>query len=200
MAKEIECKLLAPDSGVLQTIRQDFAGLGAEQTADYETVYYDLGAYADRAWMFRARRDGDGATIYTCKTPGEGYARNEWECEAASAHEAAKRLSAMGAPAELAAISEFPVHCGAAFRRTAIVLARGQTVIELAIDEGSLSAPGKAEAVCEVELELKSGPAEPMLALRDELIARYGLSEGSLSKYARARLLAQGKEDTNEVQ
>ena len=38
MAKEIECKLLAPYGGVLQTIRQDFAGLGAEQTADYETV------------------------------------------------------------------------------------------------------------------------------------------------------------------
>lgn len=198
MGKEVECKLLAPSETVLDAIARDYGAAGM-RTARYETDYFDLGALEERRWMLRARRGEDGRVVYTCKTPGEGYERGEWECEADSPAQAAARLAAMGAPAELARLTEFPVLCGAAFTRTAIELAREGSRIELALDRGALTAPGAQEAVCEVELELKSGAVRPMLALRDELCARYGLVESHRSKYARARALARGKEDHDAI-
>lgn len=197
MGKEIECKLLAPSDATLEAIARDYPG--PARTVRSVTDYFDLGALESRRWMLRARRYPDGRTVYTCKTPGAGYERGEWECEAASPAQAAARLAAMGAPAELAALREFPVCCGADFTRTAIELAREGSAIELALDRGWLTAPGARERVCEVELELKSGPAAPMTALRDELAARYGLHESSRSKYARARALTQNKEEPHGI-
>lgn len=199
MGKEVECKLLAPSEAVLDAIARDFSGASVSRTARSETDYFDLGAYARENWMFRARRGEDGRVVYTCKTPGEGYERGEWECEANSPAQAAKQLAAMGAPEALAKIAEFPVLCGAAFTRTAIELVREGSRIELALDRGALTAPGAQARVCEVELELKSGPIQPMLALRGELCARYGLVEGHQSKYARARALARGKEEQDAI-
>lgn len=197
MGKEIECKLLAPGREVLGEIAQAFSPAGT--TTHNETIYFDLGALAERKWMLRVRKTDDNAPVYTFKAPGEGYERVEFECEAPSPAEAVQRLTALGAPSELAQLAGFREFCGASFDRTAILLETGGAAIELALDEGVLRAPGKQEPVCEVELELKAGPVEPMLALRDELTARYGLTEGTLSKYARAQALAQGKEDTNAI-
>ncbi len=194
MGQEIECKLAVPDAEALCDLRRAFSGQGAEETADYETIYFDLGEELNaRRFMFRARKSGGGEAVYTVKTPGEGYARGEWECEAASPAEAAKRLAALGAPREIAERTEFPVTCGARFTRTAITITREDSVIELAFDLGELTAPGASAPVCELELELKSGPAEPMLALLGEITRTYGLHELKKSKYARARALTGAK-------
>ena len=189
MGQEIEYKLSVPDAETLVRLRRAFSGQGAEETSDYETIYFDLGEKLNaRRFMFRARTCG-GAAVYTVKTPGEGCARGEWECEAASPAEAAKKLAALGAPREIAERTEFPVTCGACFTRTAVTLTREGSAIELAFDLGKLTAPGADASVCELELELKSGPLAPMTALRDEIMQAYGLSELTQSKYARARAL-----------
>ena len=190
MGQEIEYKLAVPDAEALDRLRRAFSGQGAEETSDYETIYFDLGAELNaRRFMFRARKRGGGAAVYTVKTPGEGYARGEWECEAASPAEAAKQLAELGAPREIAERTAFPVTCGAKFTRTAITVTREDAVIELAFDLGELTAPGASAPVCELELELKSGPLAPMTALRDEIMQKCGLRELKASKYARARAL-----------
>lgn len=194
MGQEIECKLSVPDAETLSGLRRAFSGQGAEETADYETIYFDLGEELNsRRLMFRARKRGGGAAVYTVKTPGEGYCRGEWECEAASPEEAAKKLAALGAPREIAERSAYPVTCGARFTRTAITICREGSVIELAFDLGELTAPGASAPVCELELELKSGPLAPMTALLGEIMQEYGLRELKKSKYARARALTGAK-------
>lgn len=194
MGQEIECKLLVPDRAALDAIARAYAPAGT--AVHNETIYFDLGALRARKWMLRARSTDGKAPVYTFKAPGEGYARAEFECEAPSPQEAVRRLIALGAPAELGDCAGFPVICGASFDRTAVLLETGGATIELALDAGALTAPGKKEPVCEVELELKAGPVGPMLALRDELISRFGLREGTQSKFARARALSHSKEDS----
>ena len=194
MGQEIECKLSVPDAETLSGLRRAFSGQGAEETADYETIYFDLGEeLSARCFMFRARKRGGAAAVYTVKTPGEGYCRGEWECEAASPEEAAKKLAALGAPREIAERPAYPVTCGARFTRTAITICREGSVIELAFDLGELTAPGASAPVCELELELKSGPLAPMTALLGEIMQKYGLRELNKSKYARARALTGAK-------
>lgn len=197
MGTEIECKLAAPDRGVLERIRRDFAPRGACRTVQTETVYYDLGPLRENKWMLRARRTDGGAPVYTCKTPGQGYARGEWECGANSPEEAVRKLAALGAPAELLRLTRFDALCGASFERTAILLQTGGADVELALDFGRLTAPGREAPICEAELELKSGSPEVMLALRDRLIADYGLTETFESKFSRAKALTRApQEDT----
>ena len=191
MGQEIECKLSVPDADALSRLRRAFSGQGSEETADYETVYFDLGEELNaRRFMFRARKRGGGAAVYTVKTPGEGYCRGEWECEAASPEEAAKKLAALGAPREIAERSAYPVTCGARFTRTAITICREGSVIELAFDLGELTAPGASAPVCELELELKSGSEAVMLDYAHALAEKYRLAEERKSKFARARALA----------
>ncbi len=190
MGKEIECKLLAPSRETLSQVALAFAPAG--QITSSETLYYDLGPLSERKWMFRVRISNSGAPVYTFKAPGSGYERVEFECEAASVQEAARKLSAAGAPSELAQLETFPVLCGARFERTTILLEAGGAAIELALDDGVLTAGERTEPICEVELELKAGPVEPMLALKDRLAEEFSLTESTQSKFARARALALG--------
>jgi inorganic triphosphatase YgiF len=197
MGTEIECKLAAPDPAVLTAIAQAYAPRGVCRTVQTETTYYDLGSLLARKWMLRSRRTDGGAPVYTFKCPGEGYARGEWECGAESPSAAVRALIALGAPAELASCGALPVLCGAAFTRTTAELTLRGAVVELALDQGVLTAPGAQAPVCEAELELKSGELPPMLALRDELIAQFGLTESFASKFSRALALTRApQEDT----
>lgn len=65
--------------------------------------------------------------------------------------------------------------------------------IEVAFDRGDVSAGELSEPLHEVELELKSGERDDLLALAAELAQTGGLRAGSLSKAARGYALAQGK-------
>lgn len=66
--------------------------------------------------------------------------------------------------------------------------------IELAFDQGEVSTNGKTDAICEVELELKSGQTDALFTLARELCAEGGMRLGNLSKAARGYRLAAGYE------
>ncbi|MFU9135395.1 inorganic triphosphatase [Erwinia tasmaniensis] len=68
-----------------------------------------------------------------------------------------------------------------------------QSEIEVALDLGEVSADDESEALSEIELELKSGLREDLLAFAEELSTIGGLRLGSKSKAARGYALAQGK-------
>lgn len=66
---------------------------------------------------------------------------------------------------------------------------RGESVLELALDAGTVSSQGRSEAVLELEAELLEGPPEALDALRDDLVRRYGLVPEPRSKLARGLAL-----------
>ncbi|OAN19039.1 adenylate cyclase [Photobacterium jeanii] len=66
--------------------------------------------------------------------------------------------------------------------------------IELAFDQGEVSANGQTDPICEVELELKSGQTDALFTLARELCADGGMRLGSLSKAARGYRLATGSQ------
>ncbi len=68
----------------------------------------------------------------------------------------------------------------------------GGTRAEAALDLGSLHAQGRGVPVCELELELKDGPAEGLFALARPWVAAHGLWLSTAAKAQRGALLAAG--------
>ncbi len=66
-------------------------------------------------------------------------------------------------------------------------------VVEWALDEGSLVAGGRLQAISELELEFKDGDPKGLLALAREWQARHGLWLDTASKAQRGTLLAAGR-------
>ncbi len=60
-------------------------------------------------------------------------------------------------------------------RRTLRLVKSGRSVIEVALDEGALSAAGASWPLCEIEFELKSGSMEDLIALARRWVARFHL-------------------------
>lgn len=84
------------------------------------------------------------------------------------------------------------------FTREKWVITYGESEIELALDQGTISSNSADNAVelseplSEIELELKHGHQADLLALATELAQIGGLRQGNLSKAARGYHLAQG--------
>lgn len=199
MGQELEYKLAVPSRILLERILSDgqVAQMRREEyrRLSMETIYYDTPDRRLRMlrWTLRMRRE-NGAPVATLKTPGQGRARGEWACAASSIHEAIPALLEQGAPQELAGILEnqplAPV-CTARFTRRAADLAFSDgTVCELSGDVGLLAGGGKEAPLCELELELKKGSEETVAAFAQTLMARFGLKEEPMSKFARAAALA----------
>ncbi len=75
------------------------------------------------------------------------------------------------------------------FRRKFLIKS-GECLVELALDAGSVKAIGKEEQFRELELELVSGPEEPLLSLGQEIMGKYNLEPEEISKFERGlRLL-----------
>jgi inorganic triphosphatase YgiF len=65
--------------------------------------------------------------------------------------------------------------------------------IELALDLGHVSAAGRVQAICELELELKAGAEVALYALAERWLAAHGLWLCAESKAARGARLARGE-------
>lgn len=77
-------------------------------------------------------------------------------------------------------------------QRTQRVLRSGGARIELALDEGWISAGGQRQSVCELEFELKSGTPQALLDLASRWVDRFSLVLDVRSKSERGHLLAAG--------
>ena len=143
-------------------------------------VYYDTPGHDlwRQGIALRVRREG-GRWVQTVKHGGEvaGGLHRRGEEETVLRH-AQPDLDAITTP-ELAAVFSAPALRAALapvfttdfIRVTRVVQPATGLVIEVAFDRGTVAAGGRTEAVCEVELELRSGPAwrvyELALALGD---------------------------------
>ena len=72
------------------------------------------------------------------------------------------------------------------------VLRTRGAVVEWALDEGELRAAGRAQPICELELELKSGDPAGLYGLAHDWEALHGLRADPVSKSERGALLASG--------
>ena len=192
MGREFELKYAATDA-VLASLAAQYSPCRQVQM---ETTYFDTpdGALSARHMTLRLRREND-AQVCTLKTPLPDGSRGEWECPAADIQAGIAALLALGAPQmleNLTAQGVVPV-CGARFTRLATDVLTADGVAELALDQGILLGGGKERALCEVELELKSGSEKALLALAKTVAATYALEPERDSKFRRALALAQGE-------
>jgi triphosphatase len=81
--------------------------------------------------------------------------------------------------------------CQARFIRTAFDVGYGDTLMELALDDGEISAGDLTDSILELELELKEGDVRDLMELGQELQARFELVPETKSKYARCLALLQ---------
>lgn len=197
MGKETELKLEVGDLQLLDCILTCPEIRRRQQTAfsyvKMEITYFDTadGALAEKRWMLRLRKENE-RTVITLKTDGAGHSRGEWETEAELLADGLQKLLALGAPEEVKTLSDrelLPL-CGAQYTRilTNLFLDDG-TKCELCGDVGEVFANGKRAPLCELELELKEGSEEELLAFGKTLMQTYRVREGTKSKYARARAL-----------
>ena len=190
MGTEFELKYAAT-AQQLDVLKQRYPGL---RPIRMETTYYDnaAGDFSRRKWTFRRRME-NGKSICTLKTPLQGLGRAEFEAECADLLEAVPKLIEQGAPEELAALVAGGIaeSCGARFTRLAGLLELPDCTAELALDEGVLLGGGKELPFREVEVELKEGSEEAVVAFAEGLAAELGLAPEHRSKVARARQLVQ---------
>ncbi|QOT72040.1 MULTISPECIES: CYTH and CHAD domain-containing protein [Sphingobium] len=188
MKREVELKLeLAPDAadafGRLDWLPAD------SDVATLRSIYFDTAQrdLAGRGISLRIRRS-NGQRVQTVKADGEGgaglFARAEWEMPVA---DDAPVLDARTPIAELLGQGVHgiqPVFHAEVERRRWIVR-QDNALIELVLDRGHVSAGDRQAAICEVELELKSGSPGALFLLARRIDAEMPVRPGVLTKAER---------------
>ncbi len=193
MGREFELKFRATQARQ-EEIRAYFS-LDWQRIA-METTYYDTpqGELGALRWTLRRRLE-NGRSVCTVKTPAPDGGRGEWELEQEDLLTAVPELCKLGGPKELLLLAQKGLQpvCGARFTRLAGVLELKECSVELALDRGCLIGGGREAALCEVEVEVKSGSEAAAVAFAEELARRFDLCPEPLSKYRRALNLAKGE-------
>lgn len=172
----------------------------APEARDQAAVYYETeaGDLRRAGFSLRIRRSGD-RYVQTAKHKPDSSAgmfeRSEWESAVpgfeldfdALAGTPLAGLLTEKRRSKLVPLIRTEVH------RTSWMIARGQTQVELTLDEGEIEAGRATVPVDELELELWRGPPSVLFAIADELANILPLRLGVLSKAERGFALARGK-------
>jgi inorganic triphosphatase YgiF len=176
-AKEIELKLeFAPaDAPCILSHPIIQASQAAPVTRELISVYYDTGDDVLRkAGVFlRVRATGDGyvQTIKTARGEAEFLERDEWE-QSIPSHQPVLEAAEGTALAPLLTAdvrARLAPRFHTRFRRQTYWVRRDATEIELAIDQGEVTAGVDATPISELELELKAGDRRELFQLAREL-------------------------------
>ncbi len=205
MAIEIELKFRIPPAR-LAAVRRAVATASADLQA-LAAAYYDTPGehLAQARTALRLRREGD-TWVQTLKAEGAsamqrlednvpvptqpGQARPALDTarhDGSPAGAALRRLLAAAGPD--AVLFE---RYATTVQRTRRRLRSGGALIELALDEGQVSADGRSHPLCEIEFELLGGPPQALLALAGRWAARFGLLLDVRSKSELGHNLAAG--------
>lgn len=162
---------------------------GNWETIRMQTTYYDTpgGSLSSKRYMLRKRQE-NGVSVCTLKTPGKDNERGEWEVNCEEITAAVPMLCKLGCPEDLADLCAegLVAICGAEFTRRARSLELPHFTAELALDAGILFSEEKQIPLCEIEIELKQGCKEALDAFAEGFAAKYGLVPEEKSKFARA--------------
>jgi len=198
-ATEIELKL-AFDPGIAPRILSHpiLADATAPDTRELISIYYDTtdGVLHKAGVFLRVRSTGDGyvQTIKAAQSEGEFLERREWE-KPVPTH--LLDLDAAEGTA-LAPLLTPDVRAGlqprfhTRFRRKTYVVRHDGAEIELAVDEGEVTAGIKASPISELELELKAGDKPALFSLARVLAETIPLSFAVKTKAERGFELLDG--------
>lgn len=190
--REIELKFACgPDdlAAVLAAAPKGEQG-GDDETRELISVYFDTPDLAlQKAGASLRVREHRGKRVQTVKR-GQGLVREEHEApiEGLAPDPALEPLPSL-LPDGATLKPAFNVRVS---RRLRTFRYKGAE-IELALDQGEVTGGERRSAICEVELELKSGSAQALFALARELSAAAPLYLAFDSKAARGQALAAGQ-------
>ncbi|WP_298441494.1 CYTH domain-containing protein [uncultured Ferrimonas sp.] len=197
---EIEIKLLLAPTGAYKRVCdwQLPSQLQQQRTDLLGNIYFDTPAQTLRKldMGLRIRRRGTQREM-TLKTAGKVcgglHARPEYNVDvAAERPDLSLFESGLFSPAEVARLNAELVPLFATdFERQQGVLQIADATVELALDQGSISAEGAELTIAELELELIEGEAKALLPLVATLMQQQPLRLGLDSKAARGYRLAQ---------
>ncbi|MDE2411409.1 MAG: CHAD domain-containing protein [Sphingomonadales bacterium] len=194
---ETEIKLIARPA-MLEALRDHPALRGAETAAVLANTWFD----SEQGDLHRAGatlriRDRGGhreQTLKLASPAGGGVRRREWNAAATSDQPDLALLPAKPRAQLKCLLEDRPlVPVGTAqVRRLEREVGHGGSVISLAFDEGEITAGGRSEPVCELELELRSGRLADVLTMALALPLGPHLQWSVRSKSDRGRALASG--------
>ncbi len=196
---ETEIKLLLPPASRAAVEAHPLFAAAPPRRVHNLSTYYDTPDFALRARGVALRlRRADGHVVQTVKSldGGSGFAsRGEWEWPVAS--DALDPDALERDPEARALIGDdlgrvAPVFTTDVSRDIRVLTLDGKTTVEAAIDAGEVRAGGRSQPLSEVELELKGGPAGPLLRFAAELARDASLRFGPDSKSERGYALLTG--------
>lgn len=191
MANEIELKLCVTAAG-LHHLRHHWLPSQVEQQIEPQPLantYYDTPQLLLNQRKVALRlREHKGHYIQTLKTKGQSvgglHQRGEWEWEVSEPRLYPELLAGTAFPAEVS-VAELAPLFRTDFERTTVLLQRGATCIELALDEGWVMAGEHQAPILEVELELKQGGVTELFELAQELAREVPVWLSDISKAER---------------
>ena len=200
VSREVELKLEMPVAEVVRVQRSLRRRLGEGIKRHLISVYFDTGKRALRKQGLTLRiRTGGKHTVQIVKavdtTSASIFDRLEWQTEvegdkldlkAAARTPVGDVLHGSRASERLLPIFETVMD------RTTWRVRQGGSEIEVALDEGRVSAHGSTQPIAELELDLKRGSSSDLFALASSLDHVKDLKIGVLSKSERGYVLADG--------
>lgn len=207
---EIEIKLALPSGGGAALLRRLSAvpALARHRPVRQQVhnLYYDTPDQALRRQRVALRiRRIEGAAgpqwLQTLKTADAGTSalsrRGEWEVPVEGPALRREALDSappwQGLDPEGALFAALQPCFATDFERTRwTVHLRGGAAVEVALDQGEIHADGRTAPLCELELELLSGPPEALFRLAGQIARRVAVLPLSASKAERGFALAQG--------
>ena len=202
---ELEIKLAVTDSRLFELILTDpqilqLAQGEAPLTRNFEALYFDTPSFAlqRQGFAYRIRREGAEwiATVKCDRSSGGGLvAREEWN-ETVKGPDAVKLAFAgtnVGERLEKTIGDEqLQLLFTSNFSRTVLMLRTEEdTLVELALDRGTIWGGIGGTPICELELELKEGKVSQLLELAGWVASHWHLLPENNSKYARGLQLLQ---------
>ena len=155
---EKEYKWRADEKLLGQALLWASSRIGSQsRTINMESSYFDTadGLLKEHQAALRLRRENDRSVccmkLRNTDTPDGMRAHEEYQCEAVSLLDGLRRLPELGAPNDLcerALAADLQEICTVSFRRCAVLLQEGDTVCEMALDEGELRHNGKSAPLC----------------------------------------------------
>ncbi|MGO8739882.1 CYTH and CHAD domain-containing protein [Rhodoblastus sp.] len=164
------------------------------------SIYFDTPDWAlkKRKMALRVRRSGRAAPVMTLKWPAEAagdvFVRGEAEVRARTMEPDISLFDPDMAASLREILGEAPLEAKYETRvnRTARLIAHGAARIEAAVDEGAIHSGARELPLREVELELKSGPAQDFFDFAALLAENLPLRLDNVSKAERATHFCQG--------
>lgn len=202
MGEEIELKLDIAPGALGQLLKSEALktrGLRFRAARSLVTTYFDTPKSALRAKniFLRVRIQGR-RIVQTVKTAGEGGAlahRGEWNWPLKTAEPDLALAAATGLKAltKRARKNDLVPRFASEIARRVALYSDGETVLELALDQGAVRAGRRTAPIHELEIEVKSGPTAPLFALARELVAVPGIRVAFATKAGLGFALAENR-------